>query len=423
MRICVPTEVKNNEYRVALTPAGVHDLVAAGHEVFVQRGAGVGSSMPDAEYEAAGATLLDDAAEVWARAELLLKVKEPIASEYGYFRDDLVLFTYLHLAADRPLTDRLVADRVTAIAYETVQLAGGGLPLLAPMSEVAGRLAPTVGAATLHALGRAASACSCRACRAPAPARVTVIGGGVAGANAAVIAVGLGADVTVFDTNVQRLRYLDDHFQGRVKTAASNPLDLDRAVVDSDLVIGSVLIPGAKAPKLVTNDMVSRMRPGSVLVDIAVDQGGCFEDTRPTTHADPTFPVHGSVFYCVANMPGAVPNTSTSALTNATLPYIRQIARRGWKDALRADAALAAGLNTVGGDRRQPGRRDRARPGARAAGGRAGLSRPVRLRTLRARRPASAPGRAASARVRRGRRRSSGCTRPGPRGRAPRCRG
>jgi alanine dehydrogenase len=349
MRICVPTEVKNNEYRVALTPAGVHDLARSGHEVFVQRGAGLGSSMPDAEYEAAGAVLLDDAADLWARAELLLKVKEPIAAEYGFFRNDLVIFTYLHLAADRPLTDRLLTDRVTAIAYETVQLPGiGGLPLLAPMSEVAGRLAPTVGAATLM---RSAGGLGLLMSGVPGtrPARVTVIGGGVAGANAAVIAVGMGADVTVFDTNVQRLRYLDDHFQGRVKTAASNPLDLDRAVVDSDLVIGSVLIPGAKAPKLVTNDMVRRMRPGSVLVDIAVDQGGCFEDTRPTTHADPTFTVHGSVFYCVANMPGAVPHTSTSALTNATLPYIRQIARLGWREALRADPALAAGLNTVDG--------------------------------------------------------------------------
>lgn len=348
MRISVPTEVKNNEYRVALTPAGVHDLATAGHEVFVQRGAGEGSSMPDAEYVAAGAVLLDDAAEVWKRAELLLKVKEPVASEYRWFRDDLVLFTYLHLAADLPLTERLVADRVTAIAYETVQLPGGGLPLLAPMSEVAGRLAPMVGANTLM---RSAGGLGLLMSGVPGtrPATVTVIGGGVAGANAAVIAAGLGADVTVFDTNLQRLRYLDDHFQGRVKTAASHPLDLDRAVVASDLVVGSVLIPGAKAPKLVTNDMVSRMRPGSVLVDIAVDQGGCFEDTHPTTHADPTFAVHGSIFYCVANMPGAVPNTSTSALTNATLPYVRQIARRGWVEALRADAALAAGLNTAGG--------------------------------------------------------------------------
>ncbi|HKT57798.1 MAG TPA: alanine dehydrogenase [Microbacterium sp.] len=347
MRIGVPTEIKNNEFRVALTPAGVHDLVSSGHEVFVQRGAGVGSSMPDTEYADAGATLLDDAADVWGRAELLLKVKEPIAAEYGYFRDDLVLFTYLHLAADRPLTERLVADKVTAIAYETVQL-GGLLPLLAPMSEVAGRLAPMVGA---HTLMKSSGGFGVLMSGVPGtrPARVTVIGGGVAGANSAVIAAGMGADVTVFDTNIPRLRYLDDHFQGRLKTAASNPLDLDRAVVDSDLVIGSVLIPGAKAPKLVTNDMVARMRPGSVLVDIAVDQGGCFEDTHPTTHDDPTFQVHGSVFYCVANMPGAVPNTSTSALTNATLPYIRQIARRGWQEALRADAALAAGLNTHAG--------------------------------------------------------------------------
>ncbi|WP_029145659.1 alanine dehydrogenase [Microbacterium luticocti] len=349
MRISVPTEVKNNEYRVALTPAGVHDLVAAGHEVFVQRGAGAGSSMPDEEYAHAGATLLDDAAEVWARAELLLKVKEPIASEYGYFRDDLVLFTYLHLAADRPLTERLLADRVTAIAYETVQLPGGGLPLLAPMSEVAGRLAPMVGAGTLlrSAGGRGLLMSGVPGTR---PATVTIIGGGVAGSNSAVIAAGMGADVTVFDTNVARLRYLDELFGGRVKTAASNPLDLDRAVAGSDLVIGSVLIPGSKAPKLVTNEMVARMRPGSVLVDIAVDQGGCFADTHPTTHDDPTFRVHDTVFYCVANMPGAVPNTSTSALTNATLPYIRQIAGRGWRQALRADAALAAGLNTAAGE-------------------------------------------------------------------------
>lgn len=348
MRISVPTEIKNNEYRVALTPAGVHDLVSGDHEVFVQRGAGLGSSITDDEYAEAGATLLDDASEVWARAELLLKVKEPIASEYDHFRDDLVLFTYLHLAADRPLTERLVADRVTAIAYETVQLPGGGLPLLAPMSEVAGRLAPSVGAATLmrSAGGRGVLMSGVPGTR---PATVTVIGGGVAGANAAVIAAGLGADVTIFDTNVPRLRYLDDHFQGRVKTAASNPLDLDRAVIASDLVIGSVLIPGAKAPKLVTNDMVRRMRPGSVLVDIAVDQGGCFEDTRPTTHAEPTFPVHDTVFYCVANMPGAVPNTSTSALTNATMPYVRKIAALGWEKALAADPALAAGLNVADG--------------------------------------------------------------------------
>jgi len=348
MRIAVPAEVKNNEYRVALTPAGVHDLVLSGHEVFVQSGAGAGSSMPDADYREAGATLLDDADEVWARAELLLKVKEPIASEYHRFRDDLVLFTYLHLAADRPLTDRLISAGLTAIAYETVQLPGGGLPLLAPMSEVAGRLAPLVGA---HTLMRSEGGLGLLMSGVPGtrPATVTVIGGGVAGANAALIAAGMGADVTVFDTNIARLRFLDDHFGGRVKTAASNPLDLRRAVVASDLVIGSVLIPGAKAPKLVTNDMVAEMRPGSVLVDIAVDQGGCFEDTHATTHDDPTFRVHDTVFYCVANMPGAVPNTSTSALTNATLPYVRAIASRGWKDALRADEALAGGLNVAAG--------------------------------------------------------------------------
>lgn len=348
MKISVPTEIKNNEYRVALTPSGVHDLVRAGHAVIVQRGAGLGSSMTDAEYEAAGASLRDHAVDVWGEAELLLKVKEPITSEYAYFRDDLVLFTYLHLAADRALTDRLVADGVTAIAYETVEGAGGGLPLLAPMSEVAGRLAPMVGASTLM---RSAGGLGLLMSGVPGtrPAQVTVLGGGVAGANAAYIAAGMGADVTIFDTNIQRLRFLDDHFAGRIKTAASNPLDLDRSVVAADLVIGSVLIPGAKAPKLVTNEMVSRMRPGSVLVDIAVDQGGCFADTRPTTHDDPTFTVHDSVFYCVANMPGAVPNTSTSALTNATLPYVRQIARHGWRTALTFDAGLAHGLNTASG--------------------------------------------------------------------------
>ena len=354
MRISVPTEVKNNEYRVALTPSGVHDLVRSGHEVIVQSGAGAGSSMPDTEYADAGAVLVDDPAEVWARGELVMKVKEPIASEYAHFREDLTLFTYLHLAADRALTERLMAAGVTAIAYETVQLPGGGLPLLAPMSEVAGRLAPLVGA---HTLMRSQGGLGLLMSGVPGtrPARVTVIGGGVAGANAAVIASGMGADVTIFDTNIPRLRTLDDHFAGRVKTAASNPMDLGRAVIDSDLVIGSVLIPGARAPKLVTNTMVEQMRPGSVLVDIAVDQGGCFEDTHPTTHDDPTFAVHGSVFYCVANMPGAVPNTSTSALTNATLPYARAIAAGGWRQALAKDPALAAGLNVAGGVIVSPG--------------------------------------------------------------------
>ncbi|MFV0375561.1 alanine dehydrogenase [Microbacterium sp.] len=348
MRIGVPTEVKNNEFRVALTPAGVHDLARAGHDVVVQSGAGAGSTIGDDEYRQAGATMVPEAGDVWSRADLVLKVKEPVASEYPHFRDGLVLFTYLHLAADAALTNRLLADRVTAIAYETVTSPAGGLPLLAPMSEVAGRLAPLVGA---HTLMRSAGGLGLLMSGVPGtrPATVSVIGGGVAGSHAAGIAAGMGADVTVFDTNVSRLRWLDDQFRGRVKTAAAHPLDLDRAVTGSDLVIGAVLVPGARAPKLVSNEQVARMRGGSVLVDIAVDQGGCFEDTRPTTHADPTFRVHDSVFYCVANMPGAVPNTSTSALTNATLPYIRQIAERGWHAALRADAGLAAGLNTVAG--------------------------------------------------------------------------
>ena len=354
MLIGVPKEIKVHEYRVGMTPSSVREAVVHGHAVIMETRAGAGIGASDDDYRNAGAQVADTAAEVFARADLIVKVKEPQPVERKMLRANQVLFTYLHLAADRAQAQDLLASGAACIAYETVTSPAGGLPLLAPMSEVAGRLAPMVGAATLM---RSAGGLGLLMSGVPGtrPARVTVIGGGVAGANSAVIAAGMGADVTIFDTNIQRLRFLDDHFQGRVKTAASNPLDLDRAVVDSDLVIGSVLIPGAKAPKLVTNDMVSRMRPGSVLVDIAVDQGGCFEDTHPTTHADPTFPVHGSVFYCVANMPGAVPNTSTSALTNATLPYIRQIARRGWQDALRADAALAAGLNTVGGAIVNPG--------------------------------------------------------------------
>ena len=348
MRIAVPTEVKNNEYRVALTPAGAHELVRAGHEVLVQRGAGEGSSLPDAEYLAAGATLVDDADDLWAAADLVVKVKEPIASEYHRFRRGLVLFTYLHLAADRVLTERLRDDGMIAIAYETVQLPGRALPLLAPMSEVAGRLAPIVGA---NAMLKPNGGPGLLVPGVPGthPARVTILGGGVAGTAAMQVAIGLGAEVTVLDTNLVRLRELDAQYYGRVKTIASNAFEIDTALVQSDLVIGSVLIPGAKAPKLVSNDLVSRMKPGSVLVDIAVDQGGCFADTHATTHTAPTFTVHGSLFYCVANMPGAVPSTSTYALTNATLPYVRAIANLGWAAALRADAALALGLNTYGG--------------------------------------------------------------------------
>jgi alanine dehydrogenase len=348
MKVAVPAEVKNNEYRVAITPAGVHELVTHGHEVIVQAGAGDGSSIPDAAYVAAGATNSKDAASTWAQADMVLKVKEPIESEYGYFRDDLVLFTYLHLAAEPELTKALIESGITAIAYETVQLPSRALPLLAPMSEVAGRLAPIVGA---NVMLRPNGGPGLLVPGVPGtyPASIVVLGGGVAGTNAVSVAVGLGADVTVLDTNLQRLREIDALYAGRVKTIASNTFEIDRAVVGADMVIGSVLVPGAKAPKLVSNELVSRMKPGSVLVDIAIDQGGCFADSHPTTHADPTFRVHNSLFYCVANMPGAVANTSTYALTNATLPYARSVANLGWLEALRADPALALGLNVHAG--------------------------------------------------------------------------
>ncbi|MEI2766092.1 MAG: alanine dehydrogenase [Dermatophilaceae bacterium] len=348
MRIGVPSEVKNNEYRVAITPIGVHELVRHGHEVYIQKGAGLGSSIEDGGYVAEGAKILDTADEVWGAAEMVLKVKEPIASEYHRLREGLVLFTYLHLAADQALAEELMRRKVTAIAYETVQLPGGLLPLLYPMSEVAGCLAPQVGA---HALmkpegGRGVL----MGCIGGVPsAKVVVLGGGVAGQNAANVALGMGADVTILDTDLDKLRMVFWRWQNRIKQLASSTLSVRQQVLDADMVIGSVLIPGAKAPKLVTNDMVAQMKPGSVLVDIAIDQGGCFEDSRPTTHADPTFPVHGSTFYCVANMPGAVPNTSTYALTNATLGYAVRLADRGWREALRADGALALGLNTHDG--------------------------------------------------------------------------
>ena len=348
MKVAIPKEIKNNEFRVAITPAGVHDLVANGHEVIVETGAGLGSSITDAEYEAAGATISANAADTWAAADMLLKVKEPIQEEYSYFRDDLLIFAYLHLAAEPELTHALVTSGVTAIAYETVQLANRSLPLLAPMSEVAGRLSAIVGA---NAMLKPNGGPGLLVPGVPGtyPAKVVVLGGGVAGTNAVSVAVGLGADVTVLDTNLFRLREIDALHFGRVKTIASNSFEIDKAVMEADMVIGSVLIPGAKAPKLVSNDLVARMKSGSVLVDIAVDQGGCFADSHPTTHADPTFTVHRSLFYCVANMPGAVPHTSTYALTNATLPYVRALATLGWADALRADAALALGLNTFDG--------------------------------------------------------------------------
>ncbi|MGW2253718.1 alanine dehydrogenase [Kitasatospora sp. NPDC001660] len=344
MKVGIPREVKNHEYRVAITPAGVHELVRNGHEVYIEDSAGVGSSIPNEEYVAAGATILPTADEVWATADLLLKVKEPIAEEYHRLRKGQTLFTYLHLAADRAGTDALVASGTTAIAYETVQLANGALPLLAPMSEVAGRLAPQVGS---YHLMRPVGGRGVLPGGVPGthPAKAVVIGGGVSGWHAATIAIGMGYEVTLLDRDINKLREADRIFGTKIKAIVSNTFELEKAVIEADLVIGAVLIPGAKAPKLVTNELVSRMKPGSVLVDIAIDQGGCFEDSHPTTHAEPTFQVHNSVFYCVANMPGAVPNTSTYALTNATLPYVVELANRGWKEALRRDPALAKGLN------------------------------------------------------------------------------
>jgi len=348
MRIGVPTEVKNNENRVALTAAGVHELVRRGHEVAIQSGAGLGAGITDDTYLAAGAVLLSTAAEVWAAGDLLLKVKEPIAQEYALMRRDQVLFTYLHLAASAPCTDALLAAGTTSIAYETVQLPDRSLPLLSPMSEVAGRLAAQVGAYQLMSpnggggvlMGGVAGT---------AKAKVVVIGGGVAGEHAAANALGMGAEVTVVDLAIPRLRQLEAHYNG-LKTAVSTSYAIGALVRDADLVIGSVLIPGAAAPKLVTDAMVATMKPGSVLVDIAIDQGGCFEGSRPTTHDDPTFRVHNSTYYCVANMPGAVAQTSTQALTNATLPYVLRIADLGWRDAIAADAALAKGLSTHDGN-------------------------------------------------------------------------
>ena len=348
MRIGVPREVKNNEFRVAITPPGVNELSTAGHQVLVEAGAGRGSSITDDDYASAGASIIDSADAVWEEAELVLKVKEPVAEEYHRLRSDLTLFTYLHLAADAALTDELCSRGTTAIAYETVQLPDRSLPLLAPMSEVAGRLATQVGAYSLmQPLGGRGVLMG--GVPGTQHADVVVIGAGVAGANAVSVAVGMRANVTVLDTNIRRLQQLDDQYQGRVVTLASNALELREAVLAADLVIGAVLIPGAKAPKLVTNEMVSQMRPGAVLVDIAIDQGGCFEDSRPTTHADPTFKVHDTVFYCVANMPGAVPRTSTYALTNATLPYAKLIADEGFDAAATRRPELLPGLSTRDG--------------------------------------------------------------------------
>jgi alanine dehydrogenase len=348
MRIGVPTEVKNHEYRVAITPAGVHELTRHSHDVLVQAGAGIGSSITDDEFADAGAKIVSSRDDVWQDAELILKVKEPIAIEYDCMQPGQVLFTYLHLAASRDCTRALLDRKVTGIAYETVQLSNGALPLLAPMSEVAGRLAPQVGAYHLMRQGGGRGTLMGGVSGVYA-AKVVVIGAGVSGMNAAAIALGMQAEVLLLDRNIDKLREADRIYQGHLQTVASNAYEVERAVLDADLVIGAVLVPGAKAPTLISNALVSRMRIGSVLVDIAIDQGGCFEDSRPTTHAEPTFRVHNSVFYCVANMPGAVPNTSTYALTNVTLPYALSLADRGWRDALKADPALALGLNTYDG--------------------------------------------------------------------------
>jgi alanine dehydrogenase len=347
MRIGVAKEIKAREYRVALTPAGALELVQRGHEVIIEESAGVGSGFANDAYTAVGARTAS-VDEVWESAELLLKVKEPIESEYPRLREGLVLFTYLHIAADEPLTRALVDSGITGIAYETVETADRRLPLLAPMSEVAGRLAPQMGAWSLEKAHGGRGILLGGVPGVP-PAKVVVLGGGVVGYNAALIAVGMEADVWVLDRSVERMRDLEMMLNGRITLAMSNRLTIEEMLVDADMVIGAVLVPGAVAPKLVTRDMLSLMKPGAVLVDVAIDQGGCFETSHATTHDDPVFEVDGIVHYCVANMPGAVPVTSTKALTNVTLPYLEAIANKGFRAAVDEDAALAKGVNVVGG--------------------------------------------------------------------------
>jgi alanine dehydrogenase len=347
LRIGVPQEVKTDEYRVALTPAGARELTQRGHDVVVEQGAGDGSSFPDASYAAVGARI-GSVDEVWDESELVLKVKEPIESEYRRLRDGLVLFTYLHIAADEPLTRALLESGVASVAYETVETDDRQLPLLAPMSEIAGRLAPQAGAQSLEKpqggrgllLGGVAGV---------APGRIVIIGGGIVGYNAAVIALGLGASVTILERSVDRMRRLEEILSGRVTLLMSSSLQVESSVAEADLVIGAVLIPGALAPKLVTAEMIRGMKAGSVVVDVAIDQGGCFETSRPTTHSEPTYVVDEVIHYCVANMPGAVPITSTKSLTNVTLPYVEQIADHGLRAAIACDQALARGVNTIDG--------------------------------------------------------------------------
>lgn len=343
MIIGIPKEIKNNEFRVSATPAGVHAYVSAGHQVIVERSAGVGSGISDYDYIKAGATIIDKADELWQKADLIQKVKEPIEAEYKRMRSGQILYTYLHLAANKACTQAIMDSGCTAIAYETVEV-DGALPLLAPMSEVAGRMSIQVGAAALEASkgGRGVLLGGVPGVR---PGKVVVIGGGVVGVAAATIAHGMRADVTIMDLDLKRLAQIDQIFGGNVKTLASSGYEIEKEVTQADLVIGAVLVHGAKAPKLVSNDLVSKMRAGSVLVDVAIDQGGCFEDSRPTTHQDPTYKVHNAIFYAVANMPGAVPATSTYALANATIKYGLALANKGWQQALADDASLAKGLN------------------------------------------------------------------------------
>jgi alanine dehydrogenase len=347
VRVGVAREIKTDEYRVALTPAGARELVQRGHDVFVETGAGDGSSMLDSDYERAGATIAS-VEDVWSKADLLLKVKEPIESEYGRLREGLVLFTYLHIAADEPLTRALVGSGIKAVAYETVETEDRRLPLLAPMSEIAGRLAAQAGAYFLEKPlgGRGLLLGGVPGVQ---PGKVLVLGGGVVGYNAAVIAIGLGGQVTILDKSIDRMRYLDEILSGRVSTVMSSTLQIESMIGDADLVIGAVLVPGARAPKLVTRDMLGEMKNGSVIVDVAIDQGGCVETAHATTHSDPVYEVDGVLHYCVANMPGGVPITSTKALTNATLPYVEAIAEHGLSDAVARDKALAKGVNVLEG--------------------------------------------------------------------------
>jgi len=354
MIVGVPKEVKILENRVAATPASVHEFVSRGHTVLVQASAGVGSGYPDEEYVAEGAEIVTDAPEVWSRADMIVKVKEPVASEFDLMRPGQILFTYLHLANDEPLTRALIERGVQAIAYETVQLPSRQLPLLTPMSEVAGRMSIQVGA---HYLEKTQGGKGILLGGIPGvrPAEVVVIGGGVVGTNAAKMALGMGANVTIIELSIDRLRYLDDVLSGHINLLASSRRNIASSVADADVVIGSVLIPGSRAPKLVTADMVATMRPGSVTVDVAIDQGGCFETSRPTTHSDPTFLVDGVVHYCVTNMPGAVARTGTQGLTNVTTPYGVAIASKGWQRALTDDPALALGANVINGHVTYPG--------------------------------------------------------------------